>query len=103
MGIQALDIMRIVTASCWLLVFLVLSGSILRMLFSKHRTFDPLWAIFWFISLRNMGYAVRWVTGWVYIPVDDGDLASLLGLQLLSCLIAVAVLRQRKMIDGVRW
>lgn len=98
-----IEIARGISASLWLLVLLGFAGSTFRT-FTKHsRHLDKTWSIAWFFSFLQVGYYGRWILGFAHSPIPGADFASLLGLNVLSAMIAAVLLNQRIVYGEHRW
>lgn len=98
-----LDFARLFVGLCWLMVAVCLSGSMWRLFVGPSRPNDPIWSLFWFFGAHQLGYTVRWLMSWTHDPTAAGDFASVLGLNTMSALLALAVVWQRLTIEGRRW
>lgn len=99
-----LDTIQIVNGLAWLTLMLSLTGSLVRLVLRKHRMpFDPIWSALWFLSLHQLGYILRWYFDLAHEPVGANDINTMLGLRVMSAMIAMALLQRRMAIEGWRW
>lgn len=100
----SLDALRLMSGVVWAVVFLLLLGSVVRSVSGwRVRSNDAAWGLPWAFAVYNLGYTYRWLLDWTHVPNSGGDFASLLGLHVLSVMIAVIVIGQRVALEGKRW
>lgn len=101
---NALDLTRLIGGICWLLVWVFLAGSMWRLFQGPSRPNDPIWSLFWFLSGHQLGYTVRWLLAWsAPHQIGSVDFWSVLGLNIMSAMLALAIVRLRYVVEGRRW
>lgn len=98
-----LDTVRFLAGFSWLICFLFLSGSIVRLFLKRENFKDRQWVICWFFAMLMSGYFLRLVFGLAPQPEPGTSYTVTLGLQFLSLLIALRILHIRIDIQGFKW
>lgn len=97
------DIAHLFAGLCWVAVWLFFVGSVVRTVRGRGEMLDAVWSLFWFLSGHQLGYVLRWLNDWSYTPVDSTDSASLVGLHLMSAMLAMGAFYHRFRFEGFRW
>lgn len=100
---QTLDILRGISGAIWILVLLCLSGSVFRAFRKKERHLDRSWVLCWLFASMMTGFAWRAYHGLAIVPKPGADYVSLVGLNILSIMIAALVLFRRWTYGERRW
>lgn len=101
---RVLDTVQIFNGLAWVALLIALSGSLIRLLLRIHRMpFDPIWSTLWFVAAHQLGYVMRWWFDLTHEPVGANDINTLLGLRVMSLMLAVVLLQRRMSIEGWRW
>ncbi len=79
-----IDWMRLASMLMWSAVFLLLFGSIRRMLTGKAETLDPIWSLLALFAATSILYQIRW-----YVAVSS--LVFYFGLHALSIGLAARI------------